>query len=216
MQGVAVIISLILSSISAVTGSLSSTDLAIGRWNIQLHCDPDFFASELFPLRYRTISQHDVVTSGSKRHECSLCLFSNGTFLLAPSRTSGDDEKLQIRGDWVLHRNPYCVTDRYYDALVLTSRNRIQKRIDTTTGSPTTEVLQKLRFQINCRLYGHFSGGGLWHWLRGSKPPYPGRLSHGTVLKGNDSFQTTSSRRLVVGSFSGRRRAPLDSDDDEI
>jgi hypothetical protein len=162
--------------------------------------------------------------------ECTLSIHPNGTFHMQPSTdhvvvSTADDDSvslygnhatnsnsnsiLPMRGRWSLETNPYCVTDRFYNDVVLKPYKRVQKKVcfddtvdvsskkrtrnkgslirtDATVGNET--VLQHVQFECRCRLTGHFTGVRLSFWRRGSSNKTPccyarGRLSHGIIRK---------------------------------
>ena len=142
---------------------------------------------------------------------CCLSLYANGTFGLTDRSTSNCDNitpimkqhqnqqplkkslsLLLIRGKWKLLTNPYCVTDRFYDQIVLESFPRVQKellqRSTINNGSSTysddltpidsgknvkksrnaiIQPIQKVQLKLHCRLSGHFTGNRY-----NSRPPW--------------------------------------------
>jgi len=168
-------------------------------------------------------------------YDCRLSLFPNGTFALQPknddwNRVSGyhqqpasrDDEDngprddssplyVPIHGRWKLDANPYCVTDRAFDSVTLTSRSRVQTRMTPTTLLPETQ--QRLQLLLQCRLSGRFTEGGLARRLKGAENYTRGRCSRGVILAQPQlqKLDITSRRRQrdkVVASFSARRYIP--------
>jgi hypothetical protein len=113
----------------------------------------------VFPSATTTISPGGEPRQKQQRHrkkrrlfptlcrydECKLSLFSNGTFEIVPPRV--DDETsssssslsssnlLAVHGKWKVQRNPYCVTDRFFDQVRLESYPRVQSTTTTTTAS---------------------------------------------------------------------------------
>ena len=117
---------------------------------------------------------------------CRLSLYANGTFGMTDhhdSKIQSPSSSLLIRGKWKLQTNPYCVTDRFYDDIILESYPRVQKlqqqqqfilpkethqhhdnrnycRENTLSQSVSIiRPIQKVRLKLRCRLSGHFSGG---------------------------------------------------------
>ena len=146
----------------------------------------------------------------SRNIPCCLSLYANGTFGLTGRSTSNCDNitpsmrqqnqqplkkslsLLLIRGKWKLLTNPYCVTDRFYDQIVLESFPRVQKELiqcsTTKKGSSThsnhltpidsgknvkksrnaiIQPIQKVQLKLHCRLSGHFTGNRY-----NSRPPW--------------------------------------------
>jgi hypothetical protein len=143
----------------------------------------------------------------SRNIPCRLSLYPNGTFGLTDHTTiisSCDannsikqNQKQQpqetlsssflIRGKWTLQSNPYCVTDRFYDDILLESYPRVLKELRMVPNATTTttrsknihsvkdtdvkyqsvrssssssiiQPIQKVQLKIHCRLSGHFNG----------------------------------------------------------
>jgi len=202
---------------------IDSQDLLIGDWNTTLRCTRSWFEAELFPPRI-------LVSSGSpsaklkeqirrwewpRKFQCKLSLYPNGTFGLEPSieATVSDDTKpqqlLPVHGRWTLDPNPYCVTDRFYDQVVLDLYPRAQKKV---VGG-REEVLQTVSMQIQCRLSGHFSAGKL-RCLRDRSPFYArGKLSHGVLVLDRHTQDEGDRRRgkrrpRIAASFTAKRHIP--------
>lgn len=91
-------------------------------------------------------SENRLVGIRSRAHECQLRIFANGTFQMTPTnsatiaRIGNESDILPLRGYWKLYRNPYCVTDRYHDELVLTSYPRVQTRLEARPIEPFTPM----------------------------------------------------------------------------
>lgn len=170
----------------------------------------------------------------NQRHDCRLTIYPNGTFCFQPIdnyypamviTTNFDQTCLPIHGQWKVRTNPYCVTDRFYDVLELTSYPRIQRHVPKhifqrrrrrrqsqkfqfdhkKSSKDTVDVTRKFQLVATCRLKGHFSEGGglLGRWRIQSQRKRPmARLSHGTLLLHQDSTRH-DSRPRVVASFWG-------------
>jgi len=197
--------------------TLDSRDLLIGDWNVTLNCRNSFFSNELFPPRSAAgeIESFSSKWGFSKGYDCRLSVFSNGTFEMSPQENLDNTQEstssiLLLHGRWKLRRNPYCVTDRFYDELLLTSYPRIQRN--------ATELLQKVQLTLQCRLHGHYTNGGLWKKLRGNRYAR-GRLSRGTVLweQKDKKDEPWWKRKKIKASFSAARRIEdlKDMDDEE-
>jgi hypothetical protein len=199
----------------------------------------------------------------SQSFDCQLNLFSDGTFAMKPrdekswtrlagtstnilgSINQGGSEPvttesnqtppyLVVHGRWKVHSNPYCVTDRSYDEVSLTSVPRVQTRITPTNveqsagemDHATQQIQQRrLRLLMQCRLSGHCTNGGLARLLVGDSYAR-GRISRGVILSQDELAQQDSnskskpwwqSHNKVVASFSARRQIPpgfsLEEDD---
>lgn len=204
---------------------IDSQDLLIGDWNTTLRCSRAWYKAELFPPR--VIVSDDGAPSAKlkeqsrrwewpRKFQCKLSLYPNGTFGLepsAPDATVSDDTKpqqlLPVRGRWTLDPNPYCVTDRFYDQVVLDLYPRAQKKV---VGG-REEVLQTVSMQIQCRLSGHFSAGKL-RCLRDCSPFYArGKLSHGVLVldrhtRDEDDRRRGKRRPRIAASFTAKRQIP--------
>jgi len=151
-------------AVVAVDGrKIPSERLAVGEWNLCLHCSPEHLETELFPRAAEMIAADDDATATAplkrrrqrrRRYDCRLAVRPNGTFLLSPpsdsvstsatgKETTEDDNDdinnndtrlLAIRGRWKLRSDPYCPTDRFYDDLVLVSFPRVQTRRAISSG----------------------------------------------------------------------------------
>jgi hypothetical protein len=154
---------------------------------------------------------------------CRLSLYANGTFGMVTdhhhhhhhqhpnSNIQSSSSSLLIRGKWTIQTNPYCVTDRFYDDIVLESYPRVQKLLlqqqqiilpkqNNNTRHPnhssTKDALsykrvnmirpiQKVKLKLQCRLSGHFSGNHHRHRsFRLGQPKYyyaRGKITHGIM-----------------------------------
>jgi hypothetical protein len=190
---------LLLRSTPGIGRMLDPNELLIGTWNVHLHCPEHCFHSRLFPQQQELVTavpnQQRRFRSAffTKQHPCRLHMYSNRTFHLQPYAEQ-NHRILEIRGKWKVHANPYCVTDRYYDEVVLTSYTRMQ------TASSTTLQTGKVRMQ--CRLMGHFSPG---RWV--SRRWYgKGRLTRGVVVW--EDCRNKRHKTFVCASFSAQRWIP--------
>jgi hypothetical protein len=196
----------------------------------------------------------------SYSYPCRLSLYPNGTFgivshNLNPTNhqrvsldrhlgtTLQEQEQLLIRGKWTLQKNPYCVTDRFYDTIVLESYPRVKKELQqitivpikyssqnnaTTTGeaetiTTTTSTLsypdhinqqngratknnmittaipiRKMQLKLQCRLSGHFTGGGRRY--DSSKYYARGKLTHGTMVLSETVMNPSSIDKTLIHS----------------
>ena len=167
------------------------------------------------------------INNGSGPMDCHLSIHSDGTFTILPttkpviqaqlegSTTTGPtttyrttDSIMPIRGQWHVLANPYCVTDRAYDQVVLESYPRIRKRrlkhpnnknskrssstttttnIDGSSDEDDAEEQEVIKLSFNCRMQGRYNriNGGLFGLFR---PNYShGRITHGTLVWGRSS-----------------------------
>ena len=162
---------------SSSQAALSAYEQALGDWHLKIKTIGGKLGGE-------QISQVIFPSSSVAKRalDCRLSLFQNGTFTLAPEPNGG----MPLNGRWELGRNPYCPTDRFYDDLLLESYPRVLKR----TGEE--EVLQRVGFQLKCRIYGRYSG----HERR------LGRMNHGMLLRKD---QLSDPPRTLLGWWKQRR-----------
>ena len=156
----------------------------------------------------------------SRNIPCRLSLYSNGTFDLVDrycndsstvhshhqhrchnqQQRPKESSSFSIRGKWTLQTNPYCVTDRLYDDVLLESHPRvrnellqlhnirtvpnesistnnidsamddIQHRSVISSSSSVIQPVEKARLKLQCRLSGHFTAN------RRNSPPWWQRL----------------------------------------
>ena len=168
-------------------------------------------------------------------------ILSNVWFRLhQPKQKCKDSSVMPLSGTWKLYRNPYCVTDRYYDQLyfecyprILKQRQRKQKlklkltsNCDGADNLQEEKELQTIQMTLHCRLWGKYNAGGVWRRFR--RDFTRGKLTHGTVLwKELDSITGSYKlpiwrklRRPILASFSAIRptqqpdHIPLEEDVD--
>ena len=205
------------------------------------------------PLR-ETTPNNDAMQSafvkqrkwGTTTIHCILSVSSDGTFVLAPKRITslpshGGGEKeeenptMYLRGCWNVAKNPYCLTDRTYDQLSLTSyaRQRIivpsgrarngSSRGSSSTTEDTEHVLQTIRIKMNSRLWGRHgrntsrkrkednnnNNNNRKKKEHRSTPScvVAGEMTHGTLVRFeyNVPWWKHYFHRPVLGSFSARR-----------
>lgn len=123
-----------------------------------------------------------------------------------------------LRGEWFLTPNPYCVTDRHYDELLLVSEPRIRR----------SSTVEKARVELRCQVWGRYGAGAVRRKLGIKHGRVRGRMTHGSIVivkeqsldvyeteRGKERKKTsTATTREVVGTFAGRAvdSAPLDGD----
>jgi hypothetical protein len=178
------ILSISLLSISALA-TLTALEQALGDWDLMIKTTRSNLYGE--PVA-KAIFPSSSVTK--RRLPCRLTLFPNGNFTIVPEGKDG----MPINGRWELGRNPYCLTDRFYDDLLLESYPRSLKR------SGDGEVLKRVSFQFKCRIYGRYCG----HERR------LGRINHGILLRKDQLGSVPRTlfgwwkQRPVCASFTGR------------
>jgi hypothetical protein len=127
--------------------------------------------------------------------DCSLSVCPDGTFVLTPLQKTVN--RLPLSGQWKLLTNPYCITDRFYDKLVLQSYPRVE-------ASRNNTPLQSVELDLSCRMWGKYSNGGLF---RGWRPT--GRMTHGTLVCKKSIPNQKAPRwrmgRPILASFSALR-----------
>ncbi|KAL7547237.1 hypothetical protein ACHAWF_010552 [Thalassiosira exigua] len=147
---------------------------------------------------------------------CTLNLEKNGKFTLSLMDEDGDDDKHHhscaprtyqpLRGEWFLTPNPYCVTDRHYDTLLLVSEARMRRR---------ASVVEKATVELRCKVWGRYGAGAVRERLGIKHGRVRGRMTHGTVLIVKDRVNGEAERlpvREVVATFRGRAIVDLDSE----
>lgn len=146
----------------------------------------------LFPSRGQAATKR-------KRVQCHLDIFPNGTFCIDTS-----EDRMPVRGEWRLNPNPYCITDRQYDQLVLESYPRVQKRIT----ADNEEVLQRVRLQLQCRVWGRYGSDPIRRIMGYQTGRSMARMTHGTLLwKVQESQQINLPRwkaRRICATFTAR------------
>ena len=131
--------------------------------------------------------KNSMLTKGGKRTKTTTTTTTTGV--------------LDLRGSWNVLANPYCVTDRLYDQVSLTSYPR--QKIGTRKGNRTTaatateeSVLRTIHLTMNCRMWGRHN--------RQSRQRY--RMTHGTlVCRKHDVPWWKQLHRPVLASFSAVR-----------
>lgn len=147
--------------------------------------------------------------------KCSLDIKSDGTFTLEPIQTERDDDmRHQIRGEWMLQPNPYCVTDRQFESVVFLSYPRV-KRIKEWDK-------QFAMLEMRCQLWGRFGMNSIRDFVGQRHGRSAGRLVRGSVmlvrreqhgdvdLRKSRYFIPRWRRKIIVAQFSAR---PVSSGD---
>lgn len=180
----------------------SSLQKVLGEWEVKMRVLGSRKArSTLFP------SKSNALLPPQSRLKCTLTLLPNGEFVLRPLTriaSEGDAEDvLPIRGKWVFQKNPYCATDRFYDEITLQSFARVLKRRGES-DEPEDEILQRLSFQLKCRVYGRLTDQSSSSRIR---------LTHGSVLRKDELGEKPNNllgwwrQRKVCGTFTGKPTA---------
>lgn len=196
---------------------------------------------ELLPLERRStlVDEHGIenlahTTTKSVRFvSCILNLEKNGKFSLSlvdetneknysisnitPDKIEASSNTMKyqpLRGEWFLTPNPYCVTDRHYDELLLVSDPRIRR----------SNTVEKARVELRCQVWGRYGAGAVRRKLGMKHGRVRGRMTHGSIVivkqQSSDVHEigrgksSTATTREVVGTFAGRAvdNAPLDGD----
>lgn len=194
---------------------------AVGEWNLDLK-GPFWMDSGKIFARMGDEEDRPAALPIQRRPwgttlPCTLSMAEDGTFVLKPKATASAETEAakqsqhssqnipMIRGQWKLHQNPYCVTDRFYDELSLHSYPRIKQpdpaetlnpaaarapiesrsRIEESMSSNSLQV----DFSLYCRMWGLYDRQRKKQKIPmiddssndGFPLPY-GRLTHGTVI----------------------------------
>lgn len=172
------------------------------------------------------------VTSNQKfelrrRMECNLFLDDDGTFtlmppLLHPSIQSFQDQEVKrqpLRGYWHLKPNPYCVTDRQYDELILESIPKVRvfengSLNDAEKGKEKDEYhsgAEKITIEMSCNVWGRFGSNAIRRLMGRPTGKSAGRLTHGklSIVKvTSDSLDESTCvgkiRRVLCATFRAR------------
>lgn len=179
---------------------LTGYEMAIGRWELtwrqSLFEQRDFIEEVIFPrtaaspnadsasnanaTSFPLIDDTPVAPKRQRRKMrrcnllCSLDLKSDGTFSLEPIQTQDNYARQPLKGEWILQQNPYCVTDRQFDSLLLLSYPRV-KRIKGWDK-------QFAMLEMRCRLQGRFgmkSIRDICGWRHGRSA---GKITNGSVM----------------------------------
>lgn len=186
---------------------------------------------ELLPLERRStqVDEHGIenqahtTTKSVSCVSCILNLETSGKFSLSLVEELNDENDLisknkSCEGEWFLTPNPYCVTDRHYDELLLVSEPRIRR----------SSTVEKARVELRCQVWGRYGAGAVRRKLGMKHGRVRGRMTHGSIVifkqqspdvheigTGKERKKaSTATTRVVVGTFTGRAvdSAPLDGD----
>lgn len=140
----------------------------------------------------------------------TLQILENGRFVLFPEKSTQNltvdefDRQLlvkcakgrrmdpgTIRGSWKLRRNPYCLTDRYFDELTLVSKTQVRLN---------SKFKEMSKIEFHCKLRGGCGCPISKRFLRS-------RLTQGTVLLIREGHGIPLwKRRAVISAFQSARQ----------
>lgn len=117
-----------------------------------------------------------------------------------------------LQGEWFLTPNPYCVTDRHFDTLLLVSEPRMRRR----QGSV---IIEKATVELRCKIWGRYGVGAVRKKIGLKHGRVRGRMTHGTVVivkeevvMGSDERRRGElPKRDIVGTFGGKTIVDFDS-----
>lgn len=182
-------------------------------------------------IQYRFRNEHARKTTKSVRSvSCVLNLEKNGKFSLSlAEEADGKDDRYEtgapdeedrpasikhqaLRGEWYLTPNPYCVTDRHYDELLLVSETRTRRR---------SNIRERARVEMRCQVWGRYGAGAVRKKIGIEHGRIRGRMNHGTIVIVKEDVEDgigsgkggrkTSTIREVVGTFAGRAIVNIES-----
>jgi len=101
-----------------------------------------------------------------------------------------------LNGEWFLTPNPYCVTDRQYDTLLLVSEPRMRRirpqqklrqlkqRILPINNDRAKQpvLIERATIELRCKLYGRYGMGSIRNKLGIKHGRACGRMVHGTIV----------------------------------
>jgi len=117
-----------------------------------------------------------------------------------------------LQGEWFLTPNPYCITDRHFDTLLLVSEPRMRRR----QGSV---IIEKATVELRCKIWGRYGVGAVREKIGLKHGRVRGRMTHGTVvivkeeviMGGDERIRRKLPKREVVGTFRGKTIVDPDS-----
>ncbi len=204
----------------------------VGSWNVNLSQRSEkLFNSIVFPpqscsalLNEQSI-QTTVRPRGRRRRalNCELILEPNGKFILNPPSNSENiferndgviskASRLPLKGYWKLKPNPYCVTDRQYDELLLVSNPKTRFNENENDGGSRYHK-ERVILEMQCKVWGRFGSNTIRSLMKLPRARDAGRLSHGTVSIRKDELvyenstsksQLQTSRRVVCATFNAK------------
>lgn len=141
---------------------------------------------------------------------CSLDIKSDGTFGLKPISQidDGDYARQPLKGEWILQQNPYCVTDRQFDTLVLLTYPRCLRIKEWDK--------QFAMLEMRCQLYGRFGMKSIRDFVGWSHGRSAGKMVRGSImlvrreqhgdvdLRKTRFFVPRWRRKIIIAKFSAR------------
>ena len=128
---------------------------------------------------------------------------------ISTSTISNEHRQQSLNGEWYLTPNPYCVTDRQYDTLLLVSEPRLRRRrlvvgrsqpsrhrftnIGRSSSSSSssfagtikdsnTVVVERATVELQCKVYGRYSIRSIRNMLGLKHGRVNGRMTCGTIV----------------------------------
>jgi len=178
----------------------NAQELAVGEWDVTLRGGWFFDPAKIFPkTSLRSPGNQDFSV---RRHlwgssmDCSLSVCEDGTFVMTPANASGSSAssiprkslRLDLRGNWKVFSNPYCITDRFYDQLTLRS---FPRRAISSSSRSSNVILD-----LSCRMWGRH--------VNSKRLGRKGLMTHGTLVW-KESKKSRFPPRRIVASFSAKR-----------
>lgn len=188
------------------------------------HDTKDIIAADVDGEQANQTTAASMTQKPVKSVDCRLNLQRNGRFTLlldnfdqhSSYRTKNKNEcsinnYQPMHGEWFLTPNPYCVTDRHYDEIILVSEPRIRR-----VYLPTSTVVEKATVEFRCKLWGRYSAGAVRRQIGLTHGRSSSRMTHGTVLIVKEKYNDVGSgaslgecttqlpQRDIVGTFCGR------------
>ena len=158
---------------------------------------------------------------------CNLVLNGDGKFILHPpsdlctSKYNGkifNIERQPLKGRWKVKSNPYCVTDRQYDELILISNPKIRYR--ETNDDDKDHYEEIVTLEMNCKVRGRFGSNTIRSLLNYPRGRDAGRLTHGVISIRKDRMERNcftnkanffgnndvvqNSRRAICATFNAK------------
>jgi len=114
-----------------------------------------------------------------------------------------------LQGDWYLTPNPYCITDRHYDTLLLVSEPRMRRL-------RSSMMIEKATVEMRCKMWGRYGAGAVRKKIGLKHGRVRGRMTHGTVMIVKEEVDGVVKNkkkvptREVVGTFRGKANVDFD------
>jgi len=112
-----------------------------------------------------------------------------------------------LQGEWFLTPNPYCITDRHYDTLLLVSDPRMRRR---------STIIEKATVELRCKIWGRYGVGAVRKKIGVKHGRVRGRMTHGTIVIVKEQVDGVGEKKMlptreVVGTFHGKTIVDFDS-----